>query len=906
VLSISSFLLFVALVIVTFLTSRDISGPLRSLTEQAGDVARGKLDTEVSVFSEDEIGKMGWALRQMKDSLIRSNQALEAKVSERTSELQKANDELKKEIAERKRAEELMRRSEQRLSFHIQQTPLAFIEWDTNLQVTDWNPSAERIFGYSKEEALGRHATDLIVPEENKDLMDFKWSELKKLSGGIQMATPNVTKDGRQLVCEWYNTPLIDEQGEILGLASLAEDITDRKKGEEELKRAKEAAESSDRAKSEFLANMSHEIRTPMNGVIGMTGLLLDTELTPEQSEYAETIRTSADSLLSLVNDILDFSKIEAGQLDLEFLDFDLRTTVEDVTDMLAIKAHDKGLELSCLIHPDVPSLVRGDPGRLRQVLINLAGNAIKFTERGEVHIRATVTEETGDRVTVRFSVTDTGIGIPRDGLDRLFETFSQVDSSITRRYGGTGLGLAISRQLVGMMGGEIGVESEEGKGSTFWFDVVLEKQFSSQRGEWDLPENVRGTRVLVVDDYATNRLVFRELLDSWGCRLDEAVNGLEALEKLRQASSEQDPFRIAIVDMQMPIMDGKTLGQKIKADPLLCDTLLVMLTSVGMRGEAAQLQQIGFDAYLIKPVRISQLYDCLVTVLGSSSKASRRSPRRIVTRHTLREDKKHKIRILVAEDNVVNQKVALRILGKLGYHADAVANGREVVKALETVPYDLVLMDVQMPEMDGFEACRMIRDPESRVGDHKIPIIAMTAHAMKGDRERCLQEGMDDYISKPVTPIALNEILNKHLKRTTPSGERAQDSEAAQQGAVQIQRIQEISEGDMEFEQELIKSFLLDTQERLLAIESAIRENDDEAVRREAHGMKGASANAGAKRLQEIASRLEQTGTRGKLDGVSELMGSLKVEFEQVRDYLQAYLTSQGASSSDLFKAQQ
>jgi two-component system sensor histidine kinase/response regulator len=437
---------------------------------------------------------------------------------------------------------------------------------------------------------------------------------------------------------------------------------------------------------------------------------------------------------------------------------------LDEVTDLVALKAQEKGLEYVIMVHPDVPSLLCGDPGRLRQVLINLVGNASKFTETGEVTVRVTLDDEDTTHATVRFSVSDTGIGIPKDRMDRLFESFSQVDSSTTRKYGGTGLGLAISKQLAEIMGGRIGVESEEGKGSTFWFTSVLEKQPEGKCISVVVPTDIKGKRILIVDDNATNRYVLREQLKSWGCRYKEASNGVQALDELRQAATSKDPFEISIIDMQMPGMDGKTLGKKIKQDPDLKETLLVMMTSMGQRGDAKCFEKIGFAAYLTKPVKQSKLYDCLTIVAGLQEHTAHKRPAAIVTRHSLAEDKKRKIRILLAEDNIINQKVAMSTLNKLGYTADAVANGKEAIKALEIIPYDIVLMDCQMPEMDGYEATAEIRRLESKVLNHKVPVIALTANAMKGDREKCLNAGMDDYLSKPIYPNELSDMVEKWI----------------------------------------------------------------------------------------------------------------------------------------------
>ena len=813
------------------------------------------------------------------------------------------------DVTEREETERELRDSRQRLSQIIDFLPDATLVVDREGIVIAWNRAMEIMTGIRQEEMVGKGDYEYALPLYNErrpmliDLVLHPDSAIEDQYTAIwrvgeiifgEAFTPNLPSGNAHL----YATASVlhDSRGEIIAAIECIRDNTERKRAEEELVRSKEDLERVNRmlqeasaqanamaveaqiantAKSEFLANMSHEIRTPMNGIIGMTGLLLDTDLTPEQRRSAETVRISGESLLGLINDILDFSKIEAGKLDLEILDFDLENLLEDFAATMAMRAHDKGLELVSAVPLSVPLLLKGDPGRLRQILTNLVGNAVKFTPSGEIVIRVTKESETGEQVMLRFSVRDTGIGIPEEKISLLFQKFTQADTSTTRKYGGTGLGLAISRQLVALMGGTIGVTSEEGRGSEFWFTARLGRQAESGPRTY-APADLSGVKVLVVDDNETNREILVELLTSWSMLPIAVAGGDEALAVLHEK-----PFRLAIIDMQMPGMDGEALGRAIKANADHSRTTMVMLTSLGTRGDAKRFEEIGFAAYLTKPVRHQELKNVLSMVLAHRS---RTDP--IATRHSALDRlvpfAGSKARILLAEDNITNQQVALGILKKLGLHADAVANGAEAVKALEDIPYDLVLMDVQMPVMDGLKATRLIRDPLSGVLNHAVPVIAMTAHAMQGDRETCLAAGMDDYVSKPVAPRVLLERLEKWL---TGSGKKSDMEERPHDALIwdragMVERLMD----DEDLVAMVAGSFLSDMPGQIAALRESIEAGKAYEIERQAHTIKGASANIGGEQVRKIAYEIEKAAKAGDLAGSARRLPELERSFVVLR----------------------
>ncbi len=783
------------------------------------------------------------------------------------------------DVTERKEAETELQKREAQVRMVVDNLPIGVAYLDHTRCFRFVNHTLQQWFRYPVE-FQGTHLKDVIGDDLYYDIKDGTDHVLLGHEVSTEFGRPSGRGALRHFSAKYV--PHFGANNDVVGFFAAVENVTRRKAAEEELRQAKDEAEAAARAKSEFLAMMSHEIRTPMNGVIGMTGLLLDTGLSQDQRDYAETIRRSGRALLSIINDILDFSKIEAGKLELEIIGFDLRRAIEDVLELLAEPAASKGIELICLAHAAVPTWVEGDPGRLRQILTNLVSNAIKFTEGGEVVVHVNRAEDGADEQGLHFAVTDTGIGIAPEVQDRLFQAFTQADGSTTRKHGGTGLGLAISRRLVEMMHGQIGIESQLGQGSTFWFTAHLPMCSAPHNATLPIMPNLYGTRMLCVVGNTSLRICLEGLLGSWGIEVDTIPDAKMIHENLRASSSDQSPYHLVLFDHQTTGLDSFSYARQIKSDEALANLQLVLLTSFTQRDLRREALQCGFSACLTKPVRHAHLAACVATVMGlpqgSDVGMGLSSPEWVPSEWDLG------IKVLVVEDNAVNQKVATLLLEKFGCRVDLAGNGREALEASSRITYDCIFMDCQMPEMDGFESTSRIRKRELQTGRH-VPIIAMTANAMPSDRLRCLEAGMDGHLSKPIQAEELYAVLTSYRKKDRKLNKESSDDMAITKAPGMQRRLSVLqAEHGCEVVTELIQLFLSNTPLLLAAMRDAIAEENPDSLWQAAHTLKGSSSNLGAETITTLCSTIAARGQAGAIDDVDTLVKQLEIEFEEVK----------------------
>lgn len=810
------------------------------------------------------------------------------------------------DITEIKHIQDTLKESEERLSLALKSAEAGSWTWNVVKDVLVWDDYLHHLFGLKPGffPATYEAFLNLICPEDRKLVAE-------NVKRSLEQGTEHDTEfrifhpDGSLHYLGIRGKVHWDEVGNATHMTGVAWDITRYKRAEKELMHAKEMAEGlaeqaaeASNAKSAFLAAMSHEIRTPLNGVIGMTGLLLDTRLSMEQREYIDTIRISGEALLSVINDILDFSKIESGRMDLENVDFDLHALVDDVVEMISVQAHKKGVAIGAYIEPNVPDWFSGDSARVRQVLNNLLSNAAKFTEKGEISVRVKLIMKDGKRVTLLFEVIDTGIGITPEVRTRLFQPFSQGDISTSRKYGGTGLGLAISKRLVEVMGGTLDVESFPGRGTRFWLTIQLvECAKPAGKSEHVMLPELEGSRILCVDDNAINREIVKRQIEHWKMHCDVAVNAAEALSMLKKSAADNQPYKLVIVDYMMPGMTGIEMIQIMRELDEIAKTPVIIVSSLGNSFDLDELKKLGVAMILSKPIRQGKLYENIVAVLTNKNANGELFISPTLVQHLVQQKKKS--RILLTEDNTINQQVATRMLSRLGYHSDIAANGLEALDALQRIPYDLVLMDCQMPEMDGYVATEKIRNLEKKQNKKRLPIIAMTAHALKGDREKCLAAGMDDYIPKPIDMKVLETTLEKWLAETekTLSLERDEkmttdnrdDQSMKEQvnnpSLIDMVRLQDIFGDDNAAIHEFIKSFLAATEELLKEIQLAINNKDTKLSKDLFHRLKGSSGNSGIMQLHALGLQAEEKVSQSDWNGVTEIYHSIGTVFKQLQD---------------------
>ncbi len=861
--------------------------PIHQLIESTKLISQGNLNHSVLAVSNDEIGDLANAFNKMIGELRLKTTSI--------GKLKKTEQALKDEMRRRR--------------ILVEQSRDGIVVLDENGKVYEANQRFADMLGYSMEETLQLHVWD----------WDMKWNKQQLLkmvravdAKGDGLETRHRRKDG-----SWYDVEISSSGSRWSGrklVFCVCRDVTDRKRAEEALKRAKEEAESANLAKSQFLANMSHEIRTPMNGVIGMADLLLDTPLDDDQRHYAQTVRVNAESLLNIINDILDFSKIEAGKIDLQNVEFDLRALLDDFAHLFGLRTEQKGLEFICAATPEVPSRIKGDPGRLRQVLVNLAGNAVKFTSQGEVVVNVEVQSESEDSVVLRFSVRDTGIGIADGKRAAIFESFTQEDASVSRKYGGTGLGLAISKLIITEMGGEISVSSSQGEGSLFSFQAPFEK-VAEIAGERSWIKDVSETSILVVDDNATNREILVKQLRSWGARVMEAPDGDCAMDLLKKADEEGRPYNIAILDMRMPGMDGASLAEAIRENKRLDPLQLVVMTSMDRQDKAERLEKAGCAAYMIKPVRYADLVGSLSLLLSGVAPRPTEKHAGGPAAHGHYDCGR---RILLAEDNITNQEIMKGILKKLGLpRVDVALNGIDAVDAAQKNDYDLIFMDVQMPELDGLEATRRIRSAETARGGPPVHVIALTARAMKGDRDICIEAGMNDYLTKPVSPRSVAEAVVKWMpakkagRQQPPRGAQCETSEKGPETTPEPVRQESTAaetaknEQSVVFDHATLKDRLMgnnalilkvldvfanDMDKQISRLQGLLAERNASAAQAQAHKIKGAASNVGADSLQRIASKIEEEMKKEDFSNIESLAVRIEGQFQTTKKAMERY----------------